>query len=347
MAAPRTDSDSLVLEGALLHHRLRARALFHLRVVSAVYIVVLLAGTHWPRLDLSGPTGASDKLLHFLGFGVLILAIRLAGWGVGFWVLFIWGALATVLIEFTQSLLPIGRHYSTHDIVAGMLGVVVAGAIVSAARPMGGPRARSLHERWMATSWSLLARPTPCMIILVTGSLGVLVGGLLAIPFQVLLWVPWFPESTFASLKAFDVFTLGGGGLGVLAASACYLQGHFSESRRLGACEPWEVLSRTFRWRVSWCLLPALGLCLAIVVLFDWAGDPALFFIENSEQRGSSAFHRGWQAVQDFVLAGTAVVFLLTALGIGLACLLWCFMVQLAATADRGSPISTQSVGSE
>ena len=347
MAAPRTDSDPALPEDAPLQSDLRDRALFHLRVVSVVYILLLLAGTHWPRLDLSGPTGASDKLLHFLGFGVLILAIRLAGWGTGFWVLCVWGAFATVFIEFTQSLLPIGRHYSNQDIAAGMLGVVVAGLICTALRPMGGPQARRLYECWMATNWSLLARPTPCMIILVTAALGVLVGGLLSIPLQGLVWRPWFPESAFASLKSFDVFVLGGGGLGALAASGCYLHGHFSESRRLGACAPWEVLSRTFGGRVIWCLLPALGLCLVLLVLFDWAGDASRLPFEDSEQSGSSLILRGWQAVQDFMLAGTAVVFLLTALGIGLACFFRGFMVQSAATADQLRPGSAEAAGSE
>ena len=346
MAAPRTDSDPPAAEGAPLQHSLRTRALFHLRVVSTVYIVVLLAGTHWPRLDLSGPAGASDKLMHFLGFGVLILAIRLAGWGVGFWVLFLWGAFATVFVEFTQSLLPIGRHYSIDDIVAGMVGVVVAGLLASAVRPMGGPHARSLHERWMATSWSLLARPSPCMVILVTGSLGVLVGGLLAVPFQVLVLVPWFPDSFVASLKAFDLFVLGGGGVGGIAACACYLHGHFSESRRLEECGPWEVLSQAFGWRVSWCLVPAFGLSLLLLVLFDWAGDPS-FFLEDSEEGGPAVLFGRWQAVHDFMLAGTAVVFVLTALGIGLACFLWCFMVQLATIADHPAQTSAEPVGSE
>ena len=329
MAAPRTETDPVATVAPASNSSLHARALRHLRFVSTAYVLMLLVGTHWPRLDLSGPVGGSDKLLHFIGFGLLVFALRLAGWSVRFWAMLVWGVCATTGIEYTQSVLPIGRHWDVQDILTGMMGVVVAASITSALRPVGGRQARALRSTWMDTSWSLLARPGPCMNILVTGALAVLVGGILAIPLQGLLVAPWFPETQLGALKSLDAFVLGALGVAIPSLVVSFLVGHRSESRRLGRFVPWEVVARTARTRGVACLIPGLGLGVVLLFLFDW--------VEPFQNARSSPFWYHNLLLNAFISDGIGILLSLTALGFGLACIIRCSMVQLAGIADDWS----------
>jgi len=47
--------------------------------VFCVYAAVLLMMTHWPRLEVPGPTG-TDKLLHILAFGGWCGLFTVCGW---------------------------------------------------------------------------------------------------------------------------------------------------------------------------------------------------------------------------------------------------------------------------
>ena len=62
----------------------RRLALRHFRIVSSIYLLALIVGTHWPRLELSGPSGAFDKLIHFFAFGLMIFCFWICNWVTGF-----------------------------------------------------------------------------------------------------------------------------------------------------------------------------------------------------------------------------------------------------------------------
>lgn len=160
-----------------MHTPLRASALRYIRVAAIAYLLLIIVGTHWPRLDLSMGMPASDKLMHFIAFGLAVIAFWMACWFTRVWSLFLAGSAFVVLDEISQGLFAYGRHFSVADVIAGLLGVIVAVAVVYACAPVGGPLARRTRERWVDTAASLLARPGPWTILLCSGALGVLVGG--------------------------------------------------------------------------------------------------------------------------------------------------------------------------
>ncbi|MBI1303376.1 MAG: hypothetical protein GC172_06275 [Phycisphaera sp.] len=116
-----------------------ARARRFWRIALIVYLVPVTVVTHWPRLGFAG-SGAVDKFAHFLGFGVIAwLALHARPFGrasLGF--LF---AVAWVYIdEVTQAIPILGRTFSGYDMIAGWVGVALAGAIYlarAARRPRG------------------------------------------------------------------------------------------------------------------------------------------------------------------------------------------------------------------
>ena len=313
----------------------RSRALFHLRIVCVLYIILLIGGTHWPKLDLSGPSGASDKLLHFLGFGLLIVMVRLAGWGHRFWSLFLWGLVATITIEYTQHWLPIGRYWSLYDILAGMLGVFTASFIVMALQPVGQASAQDLRRRWFRASYSLLARSGPCMIIIVTGTLGLMVGGVLSIPLFHLLVDPYLATSEETRLRALDVFTLGGLGIGIPATLACFLAGHKAESDRFGDSAPWSVLMAALKTSYLSCLAPPLCFILTSLLLYTLF-EPYLVLLTLRQLIGPDLPLIGELLLgyQDFLQKGTQTTLWLTVLGLGFACFLRLFLLQAARIGD-------------
>jgi VanZ family protein len=57
-----------------------------LAAATAVYAVVLVAATHYPRPEeFLGPNAPSDKLLHFMAYGVLGLLSAATLWAYGRW----------------------------------------------------------------------------------------------------------------------------------------------------------------------------------------------------------------------------------------------------------------------
>ena len=120
------------------------------RIALVAYIVPVSVATHWPRLGF-GSGGPIDKFVHFLAFGVLAwLWMNARPWGRPLfgWIL----AAAWVFIdERTQALEILGRTFSGFDMIAGWMGVAMAGAIF-AARRAGTPP-------WPTRSPSPTARP--------------------------------------------------------------------------------------------------------------------------------------------------------------------------------------------
>jgi VanZ family protein/ribosomal protein L37AE/L43A len=162
---------------------LRAIALRNIRIAAILYVLLILVGTHWPKLDLGAGISPADKLMHFIGFGLIVIAFWLAQWFTRWWTLLIAGMLFTMLDEVSQATISYGRVFSAADIVAGLMGVVVAVSLVHAFSPVGGQLARAGRARWIDAASSLLARHTPWMVILTGGALGVMIGawGLLVI----------------------------------------------------------------------------------------------------------------------------------------------------------------------
>ena len=313
----------------------RRRALFHLRILSVLYILFLIGGTHWPKLDLSGPTGASDKLLHFLAFGLFVFMVRLAGWSRRFWSLVLWGLIATITIEYTQHWLPIGRYWSLHDILAGMLGVLTAPLIVMALEPVGGTGAQDLRRRWFHASYSLLARVNPCMNIVVTGTLGFMIGGILGIPLYEFLVDPFIASSEVVRLRDLDVFILGGLGLGIPATIICFLVGHASELNRFEDSGPKSVLREVVRTGFLRCLAPSICLVL-VLLLFYMLFEPLLVVLALRLLVGNdlSAINGLLEGYQEFLQRGTQSTICLTVFGLGLACFLRLFLLKVARIGD-------------
>lgn len=155
----------------------RGLALRNIRVVSFVYIVVLIIATHWPKLDISGGGPSFDKLLHFLAFGVLAILIWVSNWATRLWTLLILACGFALLDEVTQALFSVGRYFSFADIAAGWLGAVSATAMVLAFSPVGGVLARARRDRWFAAANAILAKPSGLLLLGISGAVGVMVGG--------------------------------------------------------------------------------------------------------------------------------------------------------------------------
>ena len=238
----------------------RRLALRHFRSVSIVYLLALIVGTHWPRLEMSGPSGIFDKLIHFFAFGLMVFCFWICRWVTGFVPLVVVGVAIGFLIEITQANLSIGRSYDLHDVEAGALGVIAFAAMLSALRPLPGSAAERARTLWTGTAYSLTARPQACLVILTTGSIGVLIGGLLAIAidFLSLRYRGIEGSNTMAALM------LGGLGFGIPAMLLSFRAGFRFETKRLGATNGLAFLEGWFRGTIISSLVPALLLYAAM-----------------------------------------------------------------------------------
>jgi len=127
-----------------------------LLVVTILYWMLILTLTHWPRPPHFGPQ-ISDRLQHFLGFGVLTSLLYMSFWAS--WPTKRWTAMYTVLIvlsygvldEWTQPLF--GRSLElTHrvgDWLADMAGAGVAMGVLVGVRWM--IRRGMMQQRSMRT----------------------------------------------------------------------------------------------------------------------------------------------------------------------------------------------------
>ena len=260
----------------------RRLALRHFRIVSSIYLLALIVGTHWPRLELSGPGGSFDKLIHFFAFGLMIFCFWISHWVTGIRSLFILGVGICFLIEITQATLSAGRVHSLHDIEAGALGVVAFIAMIAALRPLPGSAVENVRSLWIRISYSLTARPGPCLVILTTGSIGVLIGGMLAITIDFLI----LSSQGIAGSNAMAALMLGGLSFGIPAILLSFRSGFRFEAKRLGRIDDLACLERWFRGTVVTCLLPALLLLAAMsssLLVFElliWGSLKSLAVVE-------------------------------------------------------------------
>ena len=127
----------------------------------------------WPRFGIGG-AGAVDKFVHFVAFGALAwLAMHAAPRGRA---LFAWLAAAAwvYLDEITQVLEILGRTFSLADMVAGWIGVAMAGAIYWT-RSLRAPReSRAILDGAMygdGASWLRAALTVLASVVVVGGAM--------------------------------------------------------------------------------------------------------------------------------------------------------------------------------
>ena len=162
-------TDSIGVDPAAL--ALRARNSW--RIALVCYLVPVSIATHWPRLGFGGG-GVFDKFVHFLAFGTLawiwMHAKPFGRASIGF-------ALAAAWVYFderTQAIEILGRTFSIYDMVAGWLGVLMAGALLVAQREATAPgtqeRADAELAEWMVysrgSSWMIAAALTIAWVLM-------------------------------------------------------------------------------------------------------------------------------------------------------------------------------------
>ncbi len=162
-------TDSIGVDPAAL--ALRARNSW--RIALVCYLVPVSIATHWPRLGFGGG-GVFDKFVHFLAFGTLawiwMHAKPFGRASIGF-------ALAAAWVYFderTQAIEILGRTFSIYDMVAGWLGVLMAGALLVAQREATAPGTQERADAELAqsmvysrgSSWMIAAALTIAWVLM-------------------------------------------------------------------------------------------------------------------------------------------------------------------------------------
>jgi hypothetical protein len=263
------------------------------RIALFAYLVPVTVATHWPRLGFGGG-GPIDKFVHFLAFGVLAwlwMHAKPFGRAVVGWCM----AAAWVFVdERTQALEILGRTFSGYDMVAGWLGVAMAGALfalIRAGTPEGTTaRADAEFARDVGSAspraWVTAALVT-AVVIAVLGGLFVLKG--------------WLADDT-VNLGTV-IYAIGYSGfIGVvIAAFGVRLFGEAYAARRLGrplARVPREAMPF---WRIGFMVVAGF-LLVALYELFV----RALFGVEPADE--VKVDHGGFLVLrQGFLLAAVLV----------------------------------------
>lgn len=141
------------------------------RRASLAYAVVLTAGTHWPNLRFGAEMPASDKTVHLLAFAGLTVLVARTGWVSSPWRAGLVVGLWSILDELTQALPGLGRDVGPPDMVANLLGCLLAAAWLRAIGPAGGPPARWRHAMLRATLDRVLAAAWPWLLAAGLGGL--------------------------------------------------------------------------------------------------------------------------------------------------------------------------------
>ena len=162
-------TDSIGVDPAAL--ALRARNSW--RIALVCYLVPVSIATHWPRLGFGGG-GVFDKFVHFLAFGTLawiwMHAKPFGRASIGF-------ALAAAWVYFderTQAIEILGRTFSIYDMVAGWLGVLMAGTLFVAQREATAPGTQERADAELAqsmvysrgSSWMIAAALTIAWVLM-------------------------------------------------------------------------------------------------------------------------------------------------------------------------------------
>ena len=199
---------------ALLH----ARAVRAWRIALIAYLVPVSVLTHWPRLGFGGG-GVIDKFIHFLGFGVLAwLWMHARPFGratAGF----VCAAAWVYVDERTQALEILGRTFSLHDMVAGWIGVAIAGAMYAASRcrAPAGTDARADADTLVAIAYGRGAHWAIAAVV--TLAVMVVVGACM-------LGVDWWREGAISFGHV--VYAIGFGGFIGVVVAAMVVEGGFA-----------------------------------------------------------------------------------------------------------------------
>ena len=138
-----------------------------------------LAGTHYPKLTIGVPGDGPDKLLHLTAFVVLTVLFRISGLAstipraIGLM------TFLAIFDEVTQELPGLNRNFDPVDLVADVLGILLAAAWMKALGPPS-PRDRiaaDRYERVTAGLRLLLSRFMNWCHVAIAAVFGVLVGG--------------------------------------------------------------------------------------------------------------------------------------------------------------------------
>ena len=133
------------------HNHFSAQLAKPWRLLLLVYFILLTIGTHLPNTDIVGGSGAllPDKLIHlfaFMGLTLLLWRSRLLPLT---WLVPAVVALWIPLDEWTQRLAGEGRTVAIDDMIAGWMGVIVAGSIILNLSPLGPAPFRASRRRLM------------------------------------------------------------------------------------------------------------------------------------------------------------------------------------------------------
>jgi hypothetical protein len=263
------------------------------RIALVAYLVPVTIATHWPRLGF-GSGGPIDKFVHFLAFGVLAwlwmhakpFGRASAGWGL---------AAAWVFVdERTQALEILGRTFSGYDMIAGWLGVAMAGALYALMRAgtPAGTAARADAE--LARDVGSASRGAWMSAAFVTSVVIVVLGGLF-------VFKGWWADGT-VNLGSV-IYAIGYSGF-VGVAIAAYGVGLFGEAyaaRQLG--RPLVRVPREAMpfWRIGFMVAAAFLLSALYELLVR-----ALFGVEPADE--VKVDHGGFLVLrQGFLLAAALV----------------------------------------
>ena len=151
----------------------------NLRVVFWFCTIALLAGSHYPKLEVGTPGDAPDKLLHFFAYGGWAVLLVGTGYIKSLPLVAILAIAFGVFDELTQAIPMLGRSPDPWDLVADGAGGVVAVVWIHALGPTGvdSPVIRRGEEAMLEARWRLLASPINLGHLLVAFVFGVLIGG--------------------------------------------------------------------------------------------------------------------------------------------------------------------------
>lgn len=145
-------------------------------------LALVMAVTHWPRLQAGPPEQPIDKLVHASAYALLMALCCLGHPHLPRWRAAIAIATVGVLDELGQSIPGIGRSADVDDWLADVAGILMAWAFVAAARPCRGSGVAALLDRRRTTAAAMLvARPVNCLHLATAAAVGALAGAPLAV----------------------------------------------------------------------------------------------------------------------------------------------------------------------
>ena len=161
----------------------RRKAQRNLRVIFWIYTVLLLAGTHYPKLQIGTPGDSPDKLIHFAAFGGWSMLFWLTGYVRSIFLVIVIGILFGFLDEVTQTIPGLGRTFDLGDVLANSIGAIIIPAWIHVFRPTNVPGevVRLRERRRSMALHQLLASPANLLHLCLAGLLGSMMIGVMMI----------------------------------------------------------------------------------------------------------------------------------------------------------------------